>query len=293
MGNFNTILVPIDFNDFSLFAIEQAVVFTKQQDAQLTLLYVIEESSLLTKLLNNEQKDSFKQQIQRDLDKLSGELLARHKLKVKTLIKSGKVYDQIIKTAELINATMIVMGNSGESGSKKKFIGSNSIRVIREAKIPVITIGSKQIRKSIKEIVLPLDLSKETREKVSKAIELSKLFKGVVIRVVSIVFTNDEFVVNRLTRQLSQVKAYIERAEVECSAEIIKGTKGEESLAASIIEYAVKIEGDFIMIMTQQEVESTKYFIGSSAQEVINNSKIPVLSIRPSNKPGGQSLTNL
>jgi len=35
------------------------------------------------------------------------------------------------------------------------------------------------------------------------------------------------------------------------------------------------------MIMTQQEVGFTDLFISSAAQEIINNSEIPVLSIRP------------
>ena len=86
---------------------------------------------------------------------------------------------------------------------------------------------------------------------------------------------------NRLTRQLGQVKAFLEKEGIECSAEIVKGAKGEDSLAGNIIEYAEKVEGDLIMIMTQQETDFTKFFIGSSAQEIINHSPIPVLSIRP------------
>jgi nucleotide-binding universal stress UspA family protein len=152
---------------------------------------------------------------------------------------------------------------------------------VRESKIPVITIKGKHHRKGCKNIVLPLDLSKETREKVSNAIELSKLFGGATIRVVSVLFTTDEFVVNRITRQLGQVKAFLEKENVECTAEIIKGIKGEETLAQNILEYAQKVDGDLIMIMTQQEVDFTQYFIGSSAQEIINHSNIPVLSIRP------------
>jgi nucleotide-binding universal stress UspA family protein len=293
MPNKNTILVPVDFNDFSIYAIEQAVAMAKICEYEISLLHVIEDNALIQKFISNQQLDNFKKEIQENLDKLAKEVKTKNKINIGTIIKSGKVYDQIIKTAETISASLIVMGSAGESGSKKKFIGSNSIRVVRESKIPVITIGNKNVRKKIKEIILPLDLSKETREKVGKAIELSKLFNHAIVRVVSVVFTNDEFVVNRLTRQLSQVKSYIEKSDVECSAEIIKGSKSEESLADSIVEYAVKIEGDLIMIMTQQEIESTKYFIGSSAQEIINNSKIPVLSIRPSNKAGGQSLANL
>ena len=35
------------------------------------------------------------------------------------------------------------------------------------------------------------------------------------------------------------------------------------------------------MIMTQQELDFTEYFIGSTAQEIINNSELPVLSLTP------------
>ena len=38
------------------------------------------------------------------------------------------------------------------------------------------------------------------------------------------------------------------------------------------------------MIMTQQEQDWTPYFIGSSAQSIINHSTIPVLSLIPEPK---------
>jgi nucleotide-binding universal stress UspA family protein len=129
-----------------------------------------------------------------------------------------------------------------------------------------------------------LDLTKETKDKVGKAIELAKLYGGAQIRVVSVVLTPDEFVVNKLTRQLSQVRVQIEESGVGCTAEIVKSIKGNESLAEIIIDYAHKVDGDLIMIMTQQEVDFTLYFIGSSAQEIINQSDIPVLSIIPVTK---------
>jgi nucleotide-binding universal stress UspA family protein len=128
---------------------------------------------------------------------------------------------------------------------------------------------------------LPLDLTKQTREKVSKAIELSKLFNGAAVRVVSVLFTTDEFLVNRLTRQLGQVKTFLEKEGVECTAEIIKSIKNKESLAQNILEYANQVDGDLIMIMTQQETDFIKYFIGSAAQEIIHHSTIPVMSITP------------
>ena len=278
------ILVPIDFSEQSLIALEQSYNLAREYHAEITLLYVIEDVGMLSKLFSKQQHDDLKKDVQKQLDKLAADVEKKSKVKVNTLVAKGSVYEKINEVAELINATLIVMGTNGDEGFKKRFIGSNALRVVRESTIPVITIKGKHHRNGCKNIVLPLDLSKETREKVSKAIEFSKMFHGATIRVVSVLFTTDEFVVNRITRQLGQVKLFLEKHGVECTAEIIKGIKGEETLADNILEYAVKVEGDLVMIMTQQEVDFTKYFIGSSAQEMINHSKIPVLSIRPLQK---------
>jgi len=261
---------------------EQSYNIAKEIKAELTLVHVIEEGGV-SHLFTKKEGDDHKKKVQKELDKLAAEVEKKKKLKVNTLIAKGKVYEKIAEVAEMINASFIIMGTNGDVGLKKKFIGSNTLRVIRESKIPVISIKGKHHREGIRNIVLPLDLTKETKEKVNKAIELARLGKT-AIRVVSVLFTTDEFVVNRLTRQLGQVKAFIEKAEIECTAEIIKGIKGEETLADNIIEYANKVDGDLIMIMTQQEVDFTLYFIGSSAQEIINHSDIPVLSIIPSLK---------
>ena len=238
---------------------------------------------MLSRFFTGEQHDDIKKKIQQQLDKLAADSAKKSKIKTDVMVAKGSVYEKINEVAELLNATMIIMGTNGDDNGnlKKRFIGSNALRVVRESRVPVITIKGKHHRNGCKNIVLPLDLSKETREKVSKAIELSRHFGGAAIRVVSVLFTTDEFVVNRITRQLGQVKSFLEKENVECTAEIIKGIKGEETLAENILEYAHKVEGDLIMIMTQQEVDFTQYFIGSSAQEIINHSPIPVLSIRP------------
>ncbi|MFL5763703.1 MAG: universal stress protein [Bacteroidia bacterium] len=277
----NKILVPVDFSEQSLIALEQSYNLAREYHAEITLLHVIEEAGMLAKFFSKQQHDDLKKKVQKELDDLAADVEKKAKIKVNTLIAKGAVYEKITEVAEQINTTMIVMGTNGDEGIKKRFIGSNALRVVRESSAPVITIKGKHHRKGCRNIVLPLDLSKETREKVTKAIELSRLFKGATIRVVSVLFTTDEFVVNRLTRQLGQVKTFLEKEGIECTAEIIKGIKGEETLAENILEYAQKVDGDLIMIMTQQEVDFTKYFIGSSAQEIINHSKIPVLSIRP------------
>lgn len=278
------ILVPIDFSDQSLIALEQSYNLAREYRAELVLLYVIEDGGFISKFFSKQQDDEIKKQVEENLDKLAADVEKNQNIKTTTMVARGSVYDKVVEVADMLNTLMVIMGTNGSQGIRKKFIGSNALRVVREANVPVITIKGKHHRNGCKNIVLPLDLTKETREKVNFAVELAKLGNGATIRAVSVLLSSDEFVVNRLTRQMQQVKTFIEKQGVDCTAEIIKGVRGEETLAQSIIAYANKVEGDLLMIMTQQEVDFTARFIGSSAQEIINTSDIPVISIIPSMK---------
>jgi uncharacterized protein (UPF0210 family) len=96
-----------------------------------------------------------------------------------------------------------------------------------------------------------------------------------------VVFDADEFLINRLGQQLVEVKRLIENSKVKHTAEIIKCALGYESLGEIISDYARKIDGDVIMLMTQQEISNTPYFVSSLAQEIINISEVPVMTIAP------------
>lgn len=280
----NKIVVPVDFGDQSQIALDQAIRLAQVIQGDITLLYVIETGGLLGRFANPLQDEELKKEINAKMEELISSIDKKDHVKVDSVVAHGSVYDKVAEVAEMLNARFIVMGTNGGKGKiRRRFIGSNALRVVRESKVPVITIKGKHHRAGCKNIVLPLDLTKETREKVAKAIEFAKLY-GSDIRISSVLFTTDEFIVNRLTRQLSQVKSFVEKAGVRCTAEIIKGIKGEESLGQIIIDYANKVEGDLIMIMTQQEQDITDLFIGSAAQDIINRSDIPVLSIIPSPK---------
>ncbi|MFT4980853.1 MAG: nucleotide-binding universal stress UspA family protein [Bacteroidia bacterium] len=277
------ILVPIDYSEQSIIALEQAVGLSKVFSSEIHILNVISEEFSLATLFDDKDKIAFEKRAKEKIAKFSKTKSIEYGVELKPIQVQGKIYEQIVNTAEVLDAQFIVMGTAGTSTLKKKFIGSNALRVVRESRKPVITIKGKHHRKGCRNIVLPLDLTKETKEKVAKSIEFAKRF-GSIIRVVSVLLTNDEFIVNRLTRQLDQVKKYITEQGVDCSAEIVRDTKGEQSLADSIVDYSNKCKGDLIMVMTQQEQDFTDFFIGSSAQGLINESDIPVLSIIPTPK---------
>ena len=276
----NKILVPVDFSEQSLIALTQSYNLAQKIGAEIVLLYVIEEVNPMIKLMYKEFNE-IRGAVEGNLKNLAEEKAKETGLNIIPMISDGKIYTKIVEVAEDINATFIVMGTKGSENAK--FIGSNANKVVKTAPCPVITIKGKTHRKGCEKIVLPLDLTKETSDKVNKAIAFAKLFEAEVY-IVSVLLTGKEEVVDKLKDQLIITKNYIQKHEVKCVAEIVKILKSEETLANAVIKYAEKIEADLVMIMTQQEKEIKKLFIGSKAKEVINHSNIPVLSIHPSEK---------
>ena len=274
----NHILVPVDFSEQSQIALRQSYNLARLTRAELTLINVIDESFHLPFFTPKEDK-TMEKKIQKALEKLAQETTAESGILVHTLVTRGKVYEEVQKASKKLKCSFIVMGTNGSTGLKK-FIGSNALRIIREATCPVITIKGKKHRTGCKHIVLPLDMTKETKEKVSKAIEFAGLF-GSTINLVSVLTTDDEFIVNKLKRQMHQVNDFVREHNVPCSVEFVHGS----DVAEEIVNYSKKIKSDLIMIMTQEELTWTdSLFISSSAQQIINESDIPVLSIRPKEK---------
>lgn len=233
-----------------------------------------------SKLLTKQYNDECMARLNKIIDKAS----KKTKVVIKPLLETGKVYEKIIEVSENIFAKYIVLGvNSQPFGTKKRpYLGSNTLRVLKEAKCPVFTVKGKDFRNGCNSIVLPLDLTKETKIKVEKAIELAKYFDA-SIKVFSALLTDDVVVVNHLTEQLQQVQNYIFERSVLCTAELRTGNKVKDSRVSMILNYAREVDADLIMIMTQPEKDWVAFFVDSTAQAILSQSTVPVLSISPQN----------
>ena len=54
-----------------------------------------------------------------------------------------------------------------------------------------------------------------------------------------------------------------------------------DNLTTSTIDYAKKVRANLISIMTEQETSPYNLLVGPYAQQMVNNSPFPVLSINP------------
>jgi len=285
MAEQSTIIVPLDWSEQSLIALEQAANVAETLNASLHLVHVKDAPGIFSTSSSKAYQEELEKEIMAKLQESGEEITRERGIGVTYEVRNGKIYDQINQVAEEKDAEFIIMGTSGGSGLKGRFIGSNALRVVKQSTVPVITIKGKHHTKGCKIIVLPLDLTKETREKVGKAIEFALSFHSKIV-IVSVLETKDDFQLNHLRRQMVQVHRYVEDHGVQVTSDMIEKNG---TVAETIITFSKEVQGDLLMIMTQQENDFTDLFIGSQAQEIINKSDIPVLSIIPKPTESGIS----
>ncbi len=272
----NYILVPVDFSDKSMFGVEEAIRVASIFDAELILLHVIKGVDPIWDLFDEKEQKLYIDRIKNRLCQIVTGLPKGKNCKVTGMVEKGKLCDTILRVAIDKNVMCIVMGTSTADNIKKRIIGTNALRVVSEAQCPVITVKGPHPREEIKTIVLPLDLSKETKEKVIYAIDFAKAC-GAKIFVVSMVTINDEGILKRMELQLNQVVNFVEKHGVSVFGEIVRC----DDRAKGLIDYTNLHLGDMVVITTHQQLEIVSYFIGSFAAEIIHGLQVPVMSIVP------------
>lgn len=281
----STILVPFDFNKQSELALEQAVNLAKHTNSKITLLYVTEFPGFLTSLFADGKDEEMLEKINDHLDSIAARISLRSGVDVEATMQKCRIYTTINKVADEIKANYIVMGTRSSDGNdpeRKRMLGANTSRVIRAASCPVITISGESHYEGCRSILLPLDLTKETKQKVGWAIEFAKIYNAKIRAVSALWSVNDPEIISKLDMQMNQVKKFIQDTGLECEAEIIESPKGEKTHVPAILDYArTKGDVDLIVIMTQQEFSIVEFFVGSHAQEFLRSSEIPVVSIVP------------
>lgn len=279
------ILVPIDFEPQSLIALEQSYNLARLLPAEIVLLYVYDPPSGIRSLFGASYDEDVLKRLEEKLLALKTAVHSETGIQISTCLETGRVYSKILETADKLEVQFIVMGTHSQPdlpGDEVGVMGANSSRVLRSAKCPVITINARHHHNGCRNILLPLDLTAESRQKVTWAIRVAKIY-GAGIKVVSGIWSmNDPEVQSRLRFLAEQVKQVISRDGVPCTADIVENVGSEKNLIPALLQYAdEQADIDLIMIMTQQEVGVIDFFIGSRAQEFVRLSPIPVMSIAP------------
>lgn len=270
------IIVATDFSDCSINALEHALTLADKADADLRLVWVNKPESL---------KDTFEtipENVEEAVINKCQELKDKYqpgleKGKVDFEIRKGKIYREIVNAAQEFDADLIVIGTHGSSGFEEFWLGSNAFKVVNASKTPIITIrGGVDIDRDLNKIVMPIDSTLETRQKVPVTAELAALFDA-EIHILAFYTTSVEAIQLRVDQYSKQAIEFLEDEGVKYKLLRIE----DDRITNKTIEYAKSVDANLISIMTEQERRTLNLWMGTFAARMVNHSPIPVLSINP------------
>ncbi len=143
MNEIKKILIPIDFSEHSLHALEYAKFFAGKFNAELILLNVVEPVVFITDLTMGQINiPSIESELLQKSEEKINELVnsLKNEYNVRGVVKLGKPYVEIIEFSKNENIDLIVIGSHGHTGVEHLLFGSTAEKVIRKATCPVLII---------------------------------------------------------------------------------------------------------------------------------------------------------
>lgn len=280
------IVVPTDFSETAYVAIDHAVDLAKKFGAEITLIHVLEVGAYQgifspSKKTEYGELEETQKKLQEDAHKLETET----GINVSQEVVRGRIHEEIVRVSDESNADLVVMGTHGSSGWEEFFVGSNAFKVVTQTACPILTIQGQATDPECKNIILPLDSTSETRQKVPYAAAMAKKF-GSTIHMAALISDDSKEVRFDFEKKFKQIKEYFDREEISYTETSLVGT----NLATMTMNFAESKGGNLIVMMTEQESNLTGFLMGPFAQQIVNHSKIPVLSISPEELTvGGES----
>lgn len=268
------IIVPVDFSDESLNGLRLAIIFANRFGSRIQMVYVQKYPSEMGRIGFEEEKKAANQNFKKLKEEFGRKMHDPNKLEY--ILKKGKIYREVVNQAQAFEETIIVCSTHGASGFEEVFMGSNAFKIISAADMPVITIRHGAVAREISKIILPIDSSNETRQKLPVTAQIASIFNAEV-HVIGLTTTTSEDVDNKVTAYCNQACEYLKDYDIKYQLQRLN----VDNITKATIDYALNQEADLISIMTEQNDSLVDFVLGTAAQQMLNRSPIPVLSITP------------
>ena len=266
MSEKKKILVPTDFTKVADCAMNHAAKLAETMDAEMHIVHIVPKSTDLEEARGKVQMEVERAKRWSD------------RVKVKPQLRVGSVYEEIGNTASEIGAELIIMGTHGMRGMQ--FItGSRALRVITNGLVPFIVVQERNIREDgYSKIVVPMDLQRETRQKVALVADIARYFNSKVYVITP--RETDEFLRKQLENNIRFAEQYFGERNVEMEAAIAEVDSSK--FVDAVIRHARQVDADLIAIMNLAKGNIFGVLGMPYEQEIITNeAMIPVMLLNP------------
>ena len=278
----NKILVPTDFSAEAENATEVARILAKNFSAEIMFLHTIELSSaesintsgapsnfdsVADAMFIHESIKSSKKEMDRlyEVTKFQG-------LKASQETKLGSPFQHIYDAIENGGIDFVVMGTKGATGLSEILIGSNTEKVVRRAKCPVLSVKEVADESAFKDIVYATEMGDHEAPVVDCIQDFQRAFNSTVH--VVWINTPNNFKSDRVTMAL--LRDFVAKhGLVDYTISVFNDVVEEDG----IIHFADEVGAGMIAMGTSSHTGLSRIIRGSIAEDIVNHAKRPVLTM--------------
>ncbi len=271
------VLVPIDFSEDSLNALNYGIEIANKLKADLKIIHVRTKKNAY-RYNYQDAIEALKDRVEDWLDDIILNNKEKFKVEGKTFnycIREGNIFQEISNQAKYDDTTLIIAGTHGASGFEDKWMGSNAYRLVYHSTVPVITIGRNQKWNNLKRMLIPITINNSSRQQVPPAVGLANLFDSEIV----VLGVNDGYfdpLNTRIKSITKQTVRFIEKnTKLLVSSAIAKGPEK----ADIILNFAKKNNIDILVAAMLHTSGLFKKITKPFTHDIINKSECPVLSI--------------
>jgi nucleotide-binding universal stress UspA family protein len=177
--------------------------------------------------------------------------------------------------AKQSESSILITGAHGVSGFEEYWIGSTASRLVSYSPCPIITVKfNYDISRGIRKILLPIDHTPQTVQKAHFAGILAKIH-GADINILALHTSKLKTMQRVVDNNVAKLEKYFTSIGIDYFADSVV----TDNLAACIIDHAKDTDADLIAIITDCQNEVSATILGQFAQQLVNYSPVPVLSI--------------
>jgi nucleotide-binding universal stress UspA family protein len=270
------ILVPVDFSEYSIEALKVAAQIAKKNSCEIILLHLLELPHQGTDAYGNGNSIPeiifFKNKAIAKLEELMDSPFLKG-IDVFESIEFKKVDEGVIDSSTKNNVDLIIMGSHGTSGFKELLVGSNTEKIVRYSKIPILVIkkGLKEFKAD--HFVFASDFSKETRKPFRRMLAFAKLFNSKLSLVT--ICTPSSFKTTIATKR--NMENYLANFDIDnYSTHIFNDTNIENG----IINFANSVNADLIGMCSHGRTGLAHFYNGSISEDLVNHAMKPVITFK-------------
>lgn len=193
-------------------------------------------------------------------------------VKVRSALRIGTPFHGMRTIITDSKVDLVVMGTAGQTKVEEMIIGTNTEKVVRHAKCPVLTVHKKPSKADVKNIVYATALSKDEESFAAVVKQMQGLYEDSVVHLVRI-NTPGNFQRDVVVRKYMQDFAKKQMLK-KYTINIFNDLSEEEG----IIYFADSINADLIAMATHGRTGFAHVLAGSIAEDVVSHSKRPVLT---------------